>query len=206
MTNLTRVLWSLLLLSTISSVKAWGQSKTESGNLTIYLRSFSGGMLPASGVLSIYAEDGSLSYSTSTRFEANTRLAYGIYVAKFESTFLLPVSRKIVINRPDCFAVLASAMVDLELTGKRTTVSIGIGVQPSDSCRASGKLWIKLTGVVSEFSAESPVSPRGFALFESLEIGKYIVAVVDGERIRALQAVDTDGPTTVVKLNLSACE
>src|SRR5579884_1552963 len=177
----------------------------QTGKLTIHMTSFLGGKLPK-GQLSIYSNKRELIYSATVEDEAATRLPYGDYTVEFKSGFLQPVSRKIAIHRPDCFVVLATDMEHVVLDMPNDPVSVSIKVTSAKSCVAGGLLWAKLAGVFSDYAAERPISSGGFALFEPVEPGAYVVIIVDGQHVRVVQAVTTKGKVTVINLALPACD
>ena len=123
-----------------------GQSTNES-LLTILITSPTGS--PISGArISIHAEDGSLVYSGH---ETKLRLRYGKYVMNVTGEFLKSVSRRVEIDRPEAFIVLAPDMAESVLDLKNEPVSISLRIHPSDTCTPAGFLWAKLVGVFSDY-------------------------------------------------------
>jgi hypothetical protein len=201
--NTLRILY-LVVASAVCSVS--GQSDDgRHGTLHVYLVSHLGGKL-STGTLSIRSKEGALLYTTNARGEVRTRLPYGDYIVSFMSEFLQPVSRAVTVESPDCFMVLASGMARIVLDGRNDPVSVSLKVQNPSGCTTGGFLWAKLTGVFSDYSTERKVSTHGFALFEPVEVGAYVVMVIDGEQVRALQPVKTWGQVTNVEISLTPCK
>ena len=175
------------------------------GKLTIQLVSTYGRKL-SGGNLSIHSETGTLVFSTAIQSQTIVKVPYGGYVVTFKSEFLKSVSRRVQVDRPDVFVVLATNMAEIVLDGRNEPVSVSIRAVPPSSCIPGGFLWAKLIGVYSDYATERPLGSAGYALFEPLEVGTYIIIVIDGREIRALQPVETRGPITVVNLALSACK
>jgi hypothetical protein len=137
--------------------------------------------------------------------EAVVDLAYGDYTVSFTSKFLADAHRKVTVDRQDCFVVLATDMDEVVLDVPHEPVSVSVRVQPPDSCAPAGLLWTKLVGVYSTYLGERRVAPGGFALFEPVQPGSYVVMVVDGQKVRAMQTVKTFGSVTVVNIPLGHC-
>lgn len=178
--------------------------ETPYGVLTIRLVSLDGRSLP-SGKLSVYSSDNTLTYSAWARNEAKVRLPYGDYAVKFESEFLKPATRAVKINRPDCFMVLGTDMASVVLDMILDPVAVSVRVRDPESCTPAAELWAKLVSVYCDYVAERPIGPNGFALFDPVDTGKYLLIIVDGEHIRATKGVDTSGKITVVDVKLDAC-
>jgi hypothetical protein len=102
--------------------------------------------------------------------------------------------------------VLGSGMARIVLDAPNDPVSVSLRVQNPATCTRGGFLWAKLTGLFSDYSAERKISTHGFALFEPVEVATYIVMVIDGEQVRALQPVKTWGQVTNVDISLTPCK
>ena len=85
-------------------------------------------------------------------------------------------------------------------------VSVSIRVASAKSCVDSGMLWAKLSGVFSDYAAERQISPAGFVLFEPVEPGTYLVMIVDGQHVRAVQPLKTMGKISVINIALPPCD
>lgn len=195
---------ALVAFATVGTV-ARGQSEgVKQGALTVYIVSTNGGELPA-GRLGIESTRGRSVYSSPITGQITTRLPYGDYVASFRSEFLKPVRREVTIDQEDTFLVLATNMEGFVLDIPHDAVSISVRAQPSGVCTPGGFLWAKLTGVFSDYTAERKISPGGYVLFEPVEVGTYVVMVVDGQTVRATQALKTWGQVTTVNVALPDC-
>jgi hypothetical protein len=109
-----------------------------------------------------------------------------------------------VIDKPESFIELASAFVP---EGGNPPASISIKVDPATSCTADGSLWAKLVGVYSLDEMERRiVVPGGYALFEPVAAGSYVLIVVDGLRVRAALPIETTRPLVTATVKLSTCD
>ncbi|HUA20647.1 MAG TPA: hypothetical protein VMB25_17990, partial [Bryobacteraceae bacterium] len=174
----------------------------ENSALTIRLTSPLGGTLP-SGNLTISRQGRSV-LATTAKDEYVAHLPYGRYTIRFTAKFLRPVQREVEVNRPEQFLILAADPEDfvLDLPMKPVGLSIRVTGRPCSGRR----LWAKLVGVYTDYSSERLMSPLGFALFDSITPGAYILAIIDGDRVRATQSVATRGPLTTVGVSLVDCK
>jgi hypothetical protein len=195
---------AMLVAAFISTTHGQSEDK-QFGSLSVHITSFSGDPLPP-GQLSIHYKTGELLYSAGAKGPTTARLPYGDYVVSFAAEFLRPVRRKVTIDRPDCFLVLATDMASVDLDIPHDPVSVSIRIRPNGSCTPGSIFWAKLVGVFSDRVTERRIGPGGFALFEPVGPGAYIVIIVDGQRIRAMQSLTTWGPVTTVEIPLSACK
>jgi hypothetical protein len=174
----------------------------EQGALTINLNDTSG-LRVAPGTLSIKSGQGVTIYSKMTEGPVFLHLPYGRYSVQFENQWSARVSREIVIDKADSFVELASTFVP---EGGTLPISISIKVDPAASCTPNGLLWAKLVGVHSRDELERRiVLPGGYALFEPVTIGSYVLIVVDGSKVRATLPIETTRQLTTATVKLSAC-
>jgi hypothetical protein len=194
------------VLLTLIVAGSYGQTVEEKkGTLIVNLMDNLGERLPA-GRLSIVSSQGSTAYSSEVARSASVPLPYGRYTVSFETGFFQPVRREVVIDQPECFIILAAHMDRIVLDTPHDPVKVSLRVIPSASCSSDGFLWAKLVGVFSEYAAERRFLSAGFALFEPVEVGTYLVMVLDGRNVRATKVFKTDRRVTVVELPLSPCE
>ena len=186
-------------------------SREESGTLVVELKTLLGGKLAWSTVV-IRSESGDLVSSfnrndgSDALDEVKTVLPYGTYTVTVKGTFLVTASRKVVVDQPNCFVVLATDMGREVLDFRIDRVAVSIATTPAEPCDPKERLWAKLIAVYGDYSAERLVGPHGFALFEPVELGKYILVIAEGDRVRGLTPVTTKGTVTRIKVQLSPCE
>lgn len=193
---------ALSVLSGTGAVRAQ-TAGSERGALTISLNDTSG-LKVAPGSLTIKSGQGTVVYSATTEGPVVVHLPYGRYSVEFENAWSPLVSRQVVIDKPDSFVELAPTFVP---EGGGLRVSISIKVDPATSCTAGGMLWAKLVGVHSQEEMERRiVLPGGYALFEPLGIGSYVLIVVDGSKVRATVPIETTGKLTTAAVKLSGCD
>jgi hypothetical protein len=198
------VLPMILGLSVLSATVSAPAQTTgpEEGTLRINLTDTSG-LKVSSGSLSIKSGEGKVVYS-ATADGPVVQLPYGRYSVEFENPWSPRVSRDVVIDKPESFIELASTFVP---EGGNTPVSISIKVDPAGSCTGEGSLWAKLVGVYSLDEMERRVVvPGGYALFEPVAAGSYVLIVVDGSKVRATLPIETTRPLVTAAVRLSACD
>jgi hypothetical protein len=194
---------SLFVLIVMSAaVSVCGQSENQQGVLTINLTD-TRGLQVSRGSLSIKSSQGKVVYATAAEGQAIVHLPYGRYSVEFKNEWSPPARRDVVIDKPECFLELASTFVP---EGGNKPGSISIKVDPATSCTADGSLWTKLVGVYSQDVLERRIGPGGYALFEPVEGGSYVVIVVDGSKVRAALPVATTRQITTATIALSGCE
>jgi hypothetical protein len=181
------------------------EAKADEGTLTVDITDTFGSRVP-SGMLSVRSTGGEVVYTAEVQSQAVVHLAYGRYTIEFRSNWYQPARRDVVINSAESFAELGAVFVAQE--ENYTPGSISIKVDPAKSCSAKGgaSLWAKLVGVYTRYAEERHISPRGHALFEPVDRGKYLVIVIDGSRVRAALPVVTKGQVTVANVSLPPCE
>jgi hypothetical protein len=195
------VLFALIILRATTATAFAQNALNLQGTLTINLTDTRGLKLPR-GKLSIKSNEGSIVYAAEVGGQAVIRLPYGRYTITFEADWFRPARRDVVVDGPECFVELAATFVP---EGGSAPGSISIKVDPATSCASEGSLWAKLIGVYSQEVAERHVGSAGFALFEPVESGTYVVIVVDGQKIRAAFPVAMTIPNTVATIVLSPC-
>jgi hypothetical protein len=197
---------ALLAFAFIAAAVPYATSRTgvETGDLSVYVVSTLGGPLPA-GTLSVRSESGDIVYSGAIKGQRTIRLPYGEYTISFDADFIEPVSRKVSIHGRERFLVLGTDMEQTVLDIPHGPVTVSVRVRPADACAPGNLLWAKLVGVFSDFAVEQRIGQGGYALFEPVQVGKYVLVVVDGDRIRAAQVLTTKGEVTTVQVALSAC-
>jgi hypothetical protein len=117
------------------------------------------------------------------------------------------VSRELTIDQPEALFVLSEPFNNFvsDLTSPQP-FAISIKVQPVKPCAPGGSLWAKLVGVYSTYSSERKIGPNGFALFDAIDDGQYLLMIVDGTQIRATQLVKTDRKVTTVSITPQDCK
>jgi hypothetical protein len=199
--------FSLLLGSVVCAQPA----VQREGTLTICLVNPFGKRLPP-GRLSVTS--GGLSrYSADVDGVATVKLPYGTYTVTFEASWIEPARRVVEVDSAARFVVLTSQMEELEAPPKsdplgvpRDTISVSLRARPERSCKDGGILWAKLVGAFTDQVLERRVDSYGYALFEPLVAGTYVLMVLDGDRVRTLQTVTTTRRLTVLQVPLSGCE
>jgi hypothetical protein len=177
----------------------------DSGTLTAHILSLSGGPLPA-GRLSVEDKTGKLLYAARVQGDTTLSLPFGDYVVTFESEFIKQVRRIVKVDKKDTFVVIATDMDDIVLDIPHDPVGVTIAVRPPPPCQPGNYLWARLVSVFSGWSMERKITPEGYALFEPVESGVYVVIVVEGKTVRSTQPILTNGPLTSVKVNLDKCQ
>jgi hypothetical protein len=170
--------------------------------LTILVASNVGGPV-RTGSLSV-TRNGRQVYSAEIKSGAMVRLPYGDYTVDFKAFGWKPVHKQIKVEKPEGLIVLGAIGEDL-MEIRDVPVAITLKVSPSTSCSADSEMWAKLVGVFSDYSTQEKVGPYGITLFDSIDAGTYVVMIVDGKRVRAVQAVTTKSRVTVVPLTLLEC-
>jgi hypothetical protein len=200
-----------LLLKSVLGLSVLGATTTaftqtaepEKGTLTVNLTD-TRGLKVSPGNLSIKSTQGKVVYSATADGQVIVHLAYGRYSVEFENAWSPRVSRDVVIDKPDSFVELASTFVP---EGGNLPASISIKVDPATSCTADGSLWAKLVGVYSRDEMERRiVVPGGYALFEPVAGGSYVLIVVDGPKVRATLPIETTRQLASATIRLSGCD
>lgn len=173
------------------------------GSLTVLLSDYWGH--PVTGRISIVDTHGVSIYDEMVNSRLTIRLTYGRYVVGLMDEFFVPIRREVTIDRDQAFLVLPARLAEINDAQPDQFTDVSIRVQPASACSANTKLWAKMIGVFSDYSATSIISPYGFALFESIYYGRYVLLVLDGEEVRATRFVDPKGKITTVNVELSAC-
>lgn len=174
------------------------------GHLSVRLSDPNGFDLPA-GVFTVRTESGDVVYHASAHRAVELDLPYGRYEIAFDSDFTIPASRAVVIDQRTRFVTLAAAfdVHNLHLTDDQVAISVRVGA--AKTCTGGSRIWVKLAGLFTTYMAEQQMSAGGYALFERVPVGTYIVVVVDGQSARAFKSVRTSGPVTTITMPLSPC-
>lgn len=187
-------------------VSSFGQTEPpKSSSVTFEFVSNRGGA-PLSGRFVIDSSNGRV-YDAKVTQEVTVRLPYGKYLVLYEDSIYSPVSREVRVDQPEAFFVLSEPLnnfVSDEADGKPSAISVR--VQPIQTCSPGGALWAKLVGVYSAYSAERKIGPNGFALFDAIDDGQYLLMIVDGAEVRATQLVKTDRKITTVSVTPQECK
>jgi hypothetical protein len=181
------------------------EAKSDEGTLTVDITDTFGSRVPP-GMLSVRSAGGEIVSSAEVQSQAVVRLAYGRYTIEFRSNWYQPARRDVVINSAESFAELGAVFVAPE--ENYAPGSISVKVDPANSCSAKGgaSLRAKLVGVYTQYTEERHISPRGFALFEPVDRGTYLVIVVEGSKVRAARPVVAKGQVTVATVSIPPCE
>jgi hypothetical protein len=174
------------------------------GIISVRIVSTLGGKV-SPGRLTISANGGRV-YSADVSQETTIRLAYGDYNLDFTSRAWKPIHRTIRIDKPETFMTLGTDLESDVLETRGTPLIISAKVSPYEVCSPDGELVAKLVGVFSDSVVERKIGPYGLVKFDPVEIGAYVIIIVDGEHIRAVQAVRTVAPTTALNIALHDCK
>jgi hypothetical protein len=130
---------------------------------------------------------------------------YGKYTVTFEGGTVRPRTREMVVDRSEVLLVLGTRVSDVVgHFADSVPTGISIRVNPSRKC-SQGPIWAKVIGVFSDYSAERTVNSYGYALFEPVEPGQYMVLVMEGPQVRAKQLVTVVGKTLTAEVQLDEC-
>lgn len=130
---------------------------------------------------------------------------YGKYTVTFEHAILKPRSRQLVVDQPEVLLVLTTRVSDA--VGEFATTGpagISIRIKPTVAC-SEGPLWVKVVGVFSDFDGTRSINSYGYALFEPVEPGQYMVMILDGRQVRATQFVKVIGKTGTADIQMQNC-
>jgi hypothetical protein len=188
------------------SVSSFGQKDPpQSSSVTFEFVDNRGGA-PLSGRFVIDSSNGRV-YDAKVTQEVTVRLPYGKYLILYEDAIYSPVSREVKVDQPEAFFVVSEPLNNFvsDVTDG-TPSAISVRVQPIKTCSPGGALWAKLVGVYSVYSAERKIGPNGFALFDGIDDGQYLLMIVDGTQIRATQPVRTDRKVTTVSVTPQDCK
>jgi len=198
----------LLICFLIGNGQIRGQ--TDAGGtaeVTVLLRDYYGHSLPR-GKITVRTSVGALVYSEEAQDAIRVRLPYGHYKLFFEGMLYEPASREFTVREPEQLVVLAAHPERFILDAPNEPISITVKVYPVGGCSISGAIWLRLVGTFSDYAAERFVKPSGeigVALFESVQAGSYVLMIVEGEKVRAVQAIDAKKMLTDVDIHLAGC-
>ena len=160
---------------------------------------------PLSGRFVLDSPNGRL-HDRKVTGELTLSLPYGKYLALYQDNFFSPVSREVIVDQPEALFVLSEPLSNfVSDTSSPEPFAISVRVQPVKPCATGTSLWAKLVGVYSTYSAERKIGPGGFALFDQIDDGSYVLMILDGTRTRAIQLVKTDRKVTTVSITLRDC-
>ena len=162
---------------------------------------------PLSGRFVLDSSNGRL-HDRKVTGELTLSLPYGKYLALYQDNFFSPVSREVVVDQPEALFVLSEPLQNFSGidTPPLDPFAVSIRVQPVKPCAPGTSLWAKLVGVYSIYSAERKIGPNGFALFDGIDDGSYVLMILDGTQTRAIQLVKTDRKVTTVSITPQDCK
>ncbi|HEY3743972.1 MAG TPA: hypothetical protein VGL53_29210, partial [Bryobacteraceae bacterium] len=67
------------------------------------------------------------------------------------------------------------------------------------------RLWARLFSAFGDGAVERPIGGGGYALFEDVSLGTYVLVVYDGEQVRALRTVEAKDMRGKVRVELTSC-
>ena len=182
---------------------AYAQTERErQGVLTILLSDYLGSRLV--GKVVIIGTDGSKVYDQTVDSVSRVQLPYGTYTVSLDHDVMVPVNRTVTIDRNEVFLILPTRLGSND-AGLNDPTTVSIRVRPNKSCSGNEILWAKLVGVFSDYSAVNAISANGFALFDRVFYGQYLLIIVDGDQVRATKLIDPKGKLTNIDVELTGC-
>jgi hypothetical protein len=162
---------------------------------------------PLELTLEIDSQDGRQLYREKVRSQAIVPLPYGSYLVKYEGDGFASATRRLTVDRLDQLVVFTEFLEDYRIIVEPPPPGgITMKVHPMKSCTPNGTLWAKLVAVYSDYSQERKLSSYGFALFEPVNHGTYVLMIVDRDRVRATRVVSTIANLTSLDIALEDCE
>ena len=198
---------SLTVTMLAMSLSLAGQSEPPKVSVVTFEFVASTGEEPLSGRFILDSSNGRV-HDGKVTGELTLRLPYGKYLALYQGDFFSPVSREVTVDQPEVLFVLSEPLrnfagIDMP---PLEPLAISVRVQPAKPCAPGTSLWVKLIGVYSTYSAERKIGPNGFALFDTIDDGPYVLMIVDGTQVRALQVVKADRKVTTVSITPQDCK
>jgi hypothetical protein len=161
---------------------------------------------PLSGRFVLDSSNGRL-HDGKVTGELTLSLPYGKYLALYEGNGFSAVSREVIIDQPEALFVLTEPLRNfVSDTSSPHPSAISVRVRPVKPCAPGTSLWAKLVGVYSTYSAERKIGPNGFALFDEIDDGPYVLMIVDETQTRAIQLVKADRKVTTVSITPQDCK
>lgn len=130
------------------------------------------------------------------------RVPYDIYILRAFSPSGAFAERQVIVNVPEMLVRLG------------LPVRLGDSVVPGGWLKVSGIIrpapknpedwWVKVHGVFLDFSRECPLDKTGRFLVAGLDMGAYLVEVLEGPKLRYVRAIKIDPktPETVLSIGL----
>jgi hypothetical protein len=205
--TMTRYQISFAVAILAMSASLAGQSEPPKVSVVTFEFVASIGGEPLSGRFVLDSSNGRI-HDGKVTGELTLSLPYGKYLALYQDNFFAPISREVIVDRPEALFVLSEPLKNF--TGIDTPPSdpfaISVRVQPAKPCAPGTSLWVELVGVYSTYSAERKIGPNGFALFDAIDDGSYVLMILDGTQTRATQLVKTDRKVTTVSITPQDCK
>lgn len=153
----------------------------NSGKLSVYVVTTLGLRIP--GTVRVRSSSGAVVYSAGTSSRIVATLPYGRYDVEFSGEFIKPVRRQITVDSNEQFIVMGTDLASTVLDFKNSNVAMSIHLNSAVPCKSGDFLWAKLIPVFEDRAVEQLVSPNGTAAFSELNVGKYIVVIIDGTTV-----------------------
>ena len=196
---------AISLIAVVLLASAASGQDLSMASLTLLFRDTLGNPVPP-GVLTVLPVEGAAIYSGSVSSGANIHLPPGRYTFIFKTKFFQDSKREVTIDGQDVLITMTVRSDDYVLDmPMNKPVSVSFKITNAKSCSAADMLTAKMTAVFSDTTYERRLMPGGYLLFEPVEVGTYILVVLDGKEVRALRAITTNGPLTTGELSLAAC-
>lgn len=183
-----------------------GQSEPPKGSVVTFEFVNTFGNEPLSGRFVLDSSNGRI-HDGKVTGELTLSLPYGKYLALYEGNFFSPVSREVIVDQPEALFVLSEPLKNFAGIDAPPLdpFFISVRVQPVKPCAPGTSLWAKLVGVYSTYSAERKIGPNGFALFDAIDDGPYVLMIVDGTQTRAIQLVEADRKVKTISITPQDC-
>lgn len=194
----------ILLLNTLTLLLLGQAALSQTATLTVMLRTPSGTAAPP-GQLRVRSIVGETIYNGALADRATMTAPFGQYTITFRSDFTTPIDRNVKIDRPEMLVVLAADLAETVMDVTNPLVALTAAVEPTTNCGSNEVRWAKLVGVFSDYTAETFIDRQGFALFDNIQPGTYVLVVIDGRHPRAAVPIQTSGRVTKVTVRLSSC-
>lgn len=184
-----------------------GQSEPPKVSAVTFVFVASFGGEPLSGRFVLDSSNGRL-HDGKVTGELTLSPPYGKYLALYQDAIYSPVSREVIVDQPEALFVLTEPRKNVAGIDSPPLdpFAFSIRVQPVKPCAPGTSLWAKLVGVYSTYSAERKVGSNGFALFDGIDDGSYVLMILDGAQTRAIQLVKTDRKITTVSITPQDCK